>query len=171
MSDATMNSQTKLTGKHVLFTLLGFFAVVIGVNVVFIVVALDSWTGLTTATSYQEGLRYNIAIDQAAEQRARGWSADLTVIRDSAKPDSISVTVSAVLADKEGKPLPLRTVTLSFRHPINERFDQAATLMPAGIGRYEGTADLPVAGNWDTRLTAMTEGGISFRQDGSLWIK
>lgn len=171
MSDVTMNAPTKLTGKHVLFTLLGFFAVVIGVNVVFIFVALDSWTGLTTSTSYQEGLHYNSVIDQAAEQRARGWSADLTVVRDATRPGSVSVTVAAVLADKEGKPLALETVALSFRHPMNEKFDQVVTLMPAGSGRYEGTAELPVAGNWDTRLTAIAGSGVSFRQDGSLWIK
>jgi nitrogen fixation protein FixH len=171
MSDLTMNAPTKLTGKHVLFTLLGFFAVVIGVNVVFIVVALDSWTGLTTSTSYQEGLHYNAAIEQAAEQRARGWSADLTVVRDTAKAGSISVTVSALIADKDGKPLALENVTLSFRHPINEKYDQVLVLTPAGVGRFNGAADLPVAGNWDTRLTATAENGVGFRQDGSLWIK
>jgi len=171
MSELAMNAPGKLTGKHVLFTLLGFFAVVIGVNVLFVVVALESWTGLTSPTSYQEGLRYNSVIQDAEAQRARGWSADLSVIRDDSKPDSVAVTVSARLTDREGAALPLETVTLSFRHPINETYDQTIELTRTGTGRYGGTAELPVPGNWDTRLTARTGDGTGFRQDGSLWIK
>ncbi|WP_193180240.1 FixH family protein [Nisaea sediminum] len=171
MSDLTMNAPTKLTGKHVLFALIGFFAVVIGVNVVFIVVALDSWTGLTTPTSYQEGLHYNNVIQDAEEQRARGWSADITVTRDAAKPDIYAVTVSALLTNKGGAPVAVDSATLSFRHPINEKYDQTLALTPGADGRYEGSAELPVAGNWDTRLSVRTADGTSFRQDGSIWIK
>lgn len=171
MSDLTMNAPTKLTGKHVLFTLLGFFAVVIGVNVVFVVVALDSWTGLTTPTSYQEGLHYNTVIQDAEQQRARGWFADLTVVRETAKPGVYAVTVSALLKDKSGAPVSVDAATLSFRHPINEKYDQTLTLFRGVGGRYEGSAELPVAGNWDTRLTVRTADGTSFRQDGSIWIE
>lgn len=171
MSDLTMTEPAKLKGKHVLFALLGFFGVVIAVNVTFVVIALDTWTGLTTPKSYVEGLNYNSIIADAANQRARGWTAEISVSRDAARPDRFAVTVSARLADREGKPLAAESVTLGFRHPINEKYDQTIVLSPGAAGRYSGSAELPVAGNWDTRMTALMADGSSFRRDGELWIK
>ncbi|UUX50320.1 FixH family protein [Nisaea acidiphila] len=171
MSDLAMTEPARLKGKHVLFTLLGFFGVVIAVNVTFVVIALDTWTGLTTPKSYVEGLNYNSLIEDATKQRALGWTADIAVARDPGKPDSFAVTVTASLGDRNGKPLAAESVTLSFRHPINEKYDQTIALTRGADGRYTGAAELPVAGNWDTRMTARMADGSSFRRDGELWIK
>lgn len=171
MSDTHMNTPMKIKGKHVLLMLLGFFGIVIAVNVTFVIVALDSWTGLTSHRSYQEGLTYNAAIRDAEAQRARGWQVEVAFERDQTPPGIISMSVSARLADRAGKALVPSSITLAFRHPINESYDQLVTLSEMADGLYVGQATLPVVGNWDTRLTAHMANGTPFRQDGTLWIE
>lgn len=171
MSDIHMSTPTKIKGKHVLLMLLAFFGIVIAVNVTFVIVALDTWTGLTSHKSYQEGLTYNAAIRDAEEQRARGWQVEMAFKRDQTPPGIITMSVSARLADSAGTALIPASITLTFRHPINETYDQLVTLSETSDGNYVGQATLPVSGNWDTRLTAHMADGTPFRQDGTLWIE
>ena len=171
MSDIQMSTPMKFKGKHVLLILLCFFGVVIAVNVTFITLALETWTGLTSHKSYQEGLTYNAAIRDAEEQRARGWQVNVTFTRDQTPPGIITMSVSARLADNMDKTLTPASITLAFRHPINETYDQLVTLSETAGGRYVGQATLPTNGNWDTRLTALMADGTPFRHDGTLWIE
>lgn len=171
MSDIHMRTPMKIKGKHVLLTLLVFFGIVIAVNVTFITLALESWTGLTTHKSYQEGLTYNAAIRDAEAQRARGWQVEVAFERDQTPPGIITMSVSARLADSAGTALMPTSITLAFRHPINETYDQRVTLSETADGHYVGQATLPTNGNWDTRLTAHMADGTPFRQDGTLWIE
>ncbi|MEP3115070.1 FixH family protein [Nisaea sp.] len=171
MSDTHMSTPMKINGKHVLLMLLAFFGIVIAVNVTFVFVALDTWTGLTSHKSYQEGLTYNAAIRDAEAQRARGWQVEIEFLRDQTPPGIITMSVSARLADNAGKALMPDSITLAFRHPINETYDQLVTLSETTNGLYVGQATLPVTGNWDTRLTAEMADGTPFRQDGTLWIE
>ncbi len=166
-----MSMPMKIKGKHVLLMLLAFFGIVIAVNVTFVIVALDTWTGLTSQKSYQEGLTYNAAIRDAEAQRARGWQVEIAFKRDQTPPGIITMSVSARLSDNAGKALMPASITLAFRHPINENYDQLVTLSETSDGNYVGQATLPAAGNWDTRLTAHMADGTPFRQDGTLWIE
>lgn len=170
MSELAMNAPRKLKGKHVLFALLGFFGTVIAVNAVFVYVALDTWTGLTTPKSYVEGLNYNSTIRDAEMQRERGWNAEVSVSRTDGRPGLFEVTVTADLRDRDGRILAAESVAFGFRHPMNETFDRTVKLTRDAAGHYAGTTELPVAGNWDTRLTARMPDGTAFRQDGSIWI-
>tara|TARA_E500000305_G_scaffold14702_1_gene10414 strand:+ start:51 stop:566 length:516 start_codon:yes stop_codon:yes gene_type:complete len=171
MSDTHMSTPMKIKGKHVLLMLLAFFGIVIVVNVTFITLALETWTGLTSQKSYQEGLTYNAAIRDAEAQRARGWQVEVAFTRDQTPPGIVSMSVSARLSDSAGKALMPASITLAFRHPINETYDQLVTLSETADGFYVGQATLPVVGNWDTRLTAHMADGTPFRQDGTLWIE
>ncbi len=69
-------SEFRLTGFHVLATLVAFFGIVAGVNVVMIRYALTTHSGEVTAHPYEKGLAYNSAIREAREQEARGWKVD-----------------------------------------------------------------------------------------------
>lgn len=170
MSHVNLENPMTLKGKHILITLIAFFGVVIAVNVFFVVVALDTWTGLTTPKSYLEGLNYNSLIHDAERQKQQGWSAEVSVQRVAEDPGVIAVTAEIILHGRDGEGLPPLNVILGFRHPINETWDQNVKLTADGDGVYRGTAVLPVAGNWHTRLTATGQDG-SFRQDDSFWIK
>lgn len=171
MSDTQISTPMKIKGKHVLMMLFGFFGIVIAVNITFITLALESWTGLTSHKSYVEGLTYNTAIRDAEAQHARGWQAEIAITRDAASPGIITMSVSARLSDRAGTALMPSSMTLAFRHTINESFDQIVTLSKQADGRYVGQATLPTAGNWDTRLIAQMADGTPFRQDGRLWVE
>ncbi|MHA1599926.1 MAG: FixH family protein, partial [Alphaproteobacteria bacterium] len=52
-----MSAGTKvLTGRHVLIMVLAFFGLVIAANVIFVVLAWQSWSGLSTDDAYRRGL-------------------------------------------------------------------------------------------------------------------
>ena len=59
-----------LSGRTVLFILLGFFGVVIGVNAVMAALAIGTMPGLENETPYQAGIGYNAEIGAARAQAA-----------------------------------------------------------------------------------------------------
>jgi len=61
-------------GVHVLFMLLGFFAMIIAVNAVFITMAVRSHPGEQVRNSYVLGLEYNKELARQEAQRALGWT-------------------------------------------------------------------------------------------------
>ena len=56
---SALSARTReLTGKHVLFCLVGFFAVVFAVNAVMMRAATSTFGGVETASSYKAGLMF-----------------------------------------------------------------------------------------------------------------
>jgi nitrogen fixation protein FixH len=61
-------------GIHVLWMLLGFFAMIIAVNAVFITMAVRSHPGEQVKNSYVLGLEYNKELARQDKQRTLGWT-------------------------------------------------------------------------------------------------
>lgn len=68
-----------ITGKHVLFGIIGFFAVVIAVDATFITLAVRSHPGEQVKNSYVLGLDYNREVKRREDQAALGWTAQAGV--------------------------------------------------------------------------------------------
>ena len=67
MAAANDNARPRpVTGRMVLFCLIGFFAVVAGVNAIMIRAAVSTFSGVETANSYQEGVTF--AREEAAAE-------------------------------------------------------------------------------------------------------
>ncbi|MBZ9881114.1 FixH family protein [Mesorhizobium sp. CA10] len=115
----------EFTAKHMLISILAFFAVVIGVNVTMATLARKSWTGLVVENTYVASQQFNEEARKGRAQAALGWTGKLSV-------DSREVRYS--LVDSKGKPVPLRGVKMLFRHPAYEAEDEALTLaaVPGG---------------------------------------
>lgn len=64
-----------ISGKHVLFGIIAFFAVVIGVDATFITLAVQSHPGEQVKNSYVLGLDYNREVKRREAQSELGWSA------------------------------------------------------------------------------------------------
>lgn len=167
MSYLTEPAGFRLTGRHVLIGLLAFFGTVMAVNAVMVTVALDSWTGLTTRSAYNDGLAYNKTIADVARQSALGWRVQTTVARigEPAADGSIAVRVTADPRDGAGAALAGSRVTVQFRHPILEANDFDATLTENANGRYEAVATLPTAGFWKLRVLVVDPMGQTYRSD------
>ncbi|MFQ5774363.1 MAG: FixH family protein [Kiloniellaceae bacterium] len=156
-----------LTGRHVLIAVLAFFGVVIAANAVFVVLALDTWTGLSTENAYQRGLAYNETLRAAAAQRALGWRADLSVRATGAGRDRLEVAFT----DRRGAPIESLAVTVRLRRPTHEGFDRDVALARAGPGRYAADLELPLRGQWDVRLSARSRYGKRFEFEDRIWLK
>ena len=128
---AEMPKPREFTGKHMLVSILAFFAVVIGVNVTMATLAQKSWTGLVVENTYVASQQFNEEAKKGRAQAALGWTGKLTVA---------SGEVRYSLVDSHGKPVPLRGVTVLFRHPAYEAEDEALTLA-AVVGATPGNAD------------------------------
>jgi len=158
---------TILTGRHVLIAVLAFFGLVIAVNGVFIVLALQSWSGLSTDDAYRRGLTYNETLRQAEAQRALGWQAriDLAPLADG------RARLSVVFTDRADAPVDGLVVTGQLRRPSREDADRAVALTSQGPGHYSADVGLPLRGQWDLLLRADSPDGKTFLLEDRLWLK
>ena len=69
----TPQKTRELTGKHVLFWFLGFFALVFAVNGALVKAATSTFGGVETSSSYKAGLMFKQDIAAAEQQDALNW--------------------------------------------------------------------------------------------------
>ena len=153
-------SPKPLTGRKVLFLLLAFFGVVIGVNMVMMKLAIQTLPGTEVDSAYSASLAYESEIAAAHDQNARKWKVDARVQRG---PDG-GATLQVEARDDSGKPMSglevsgtLRTSHRQAGRPadcprgsgkrgLSREFaaDRARTMGSGTRRRRGGTADVPV---------------------------
>lgn len=125
--------QKRFTGRHMMVVMLCFYAAIIAANLTMAFAASWSWSGFVVANSYVASQQFNKKAEEARAQAALGWTSVLEV-RDG--------KVSYNLSDAAGAPVPLRSVTATFRRPSYDAEDQTLTLTRAPDGRFEAGASL-----------------------------
>lgn len=159
-----------LTGRHVFYTLLGFFGVVVAVNMAFLYFAVESHPGIITDDAYRKGLDYNSTLRAAAAQHALGWRGDLAVARSTGgRPNRYVLTLS--LRDAKAKPVSGLIVTGQLRRPAVETADRAVAFDERRAGDYVAEIDLPYRGNWVASISGHRRDGTAYRLDERLWLK
>jgi nitrogen fixation protein FixH len=139
-----------LSGRAVLFLLLGFFGIVIAANGILMALAIGTMPGLETEKPYQAGIDYNAEIAAARAQASRGWKVASRVVRDPS--GRAAVTVNA--RDANGAPLPGLVVMVRLIRPTDQRADRLAMLNERETGRYVGDAADVAEGLWDIEIEA-----------------
>ena len=87
MTLSTPEPQSRpITGRKVLWMLLGFFGVMMAVNGIFVYLALSSFSGLETVNAYVKGLDYNATLRRGAAQKALGWQVERERVARGARP-------------------------------------------------------------------------------------
>jgi nitrogen fixation protein FixH len=137
----------------------GFFATFITVDAVMVVLAVDSFSGVSTQNAYQEGLAYNETLAQAEREKALGWTADLAFLPSGPRQGRLSLT----LLDRAGLPLSLASVTAELVRPTQEGFDFVVPLASDGE-KFAAELDLPLSGQWEVRLVARQSDGSSLHR-------
>jgi nitrogen fixation protein FixH len=127
------------------------FLVVLAANATLVIVALSSWSGLTTERAYAQGVNYNQNLAAARAQEALGWQAELTV--EAQDPELAEVRFS--LTDRDGWPIKLDLVRVRFVRPTQSGQDVEITLATRGGTDYRGEAELPLPGLWDLHVLAV----------------
>src|SRR5260370_3227891 len=115
-----------LTGGKVLFMLVAFFGVVIGVNMVMMKLAIQTLPGTEVDSAYSASLAYEKEIAAAHDQNARNWKVDAQVQRG---PDG-GATLQVEARDESGKPMSGLKFQGRFERPTDRR--PAQPVAPAG---------------------------------------
>ena len=150
-----------LTGRGVLIWLIGFFAVVMAVNVGFIVVSVKTFRGEDEQKPYLQGVEFNRTLAARAEQARRGWHARNGVRR---RVDG-HVRLDVALDNPHAGLL----LSAEFRHPMDENRDRQVRLSPSGRGHFWADAGNIGSGQWDVVVTSETS-ATPFTAERRLWV-
>lgn len=145
-----------LTGRKVLFLLVAFFGVVIGVNLVMMKFAIQTLSGTEVDSAYSASLAYEREITAAHDQDARNWKVDAHVRRSA---DGVA-TLQVDAHDNGGIPMSGLKFQGRFERPTDKRADRPVSLAEVGRGIYRGTTPEIASGQWDLVL----EGDVAGRR-------
>src|SRR3954467_15429207 len=126
----SLASPTPLTGRKVLFMLVAFFGLVIGVNMIMMKLAIQTLPGTEVDSAYSASLAYESEIAAAHDQNARNWKVDAHIGRDSRG----GATVQVEARDNNGTPMSGLKFRGRFERPIDRRADKPVALAEVGSG-------------------------------------
>lgn len=143
--DGSTTSGRPLTGRAVLIMTVTFFAVIIGVNVLMMTLAIRTLPGTDVDSAYRASLAYGSEIAAAHEQDARKWHVEASVAR---LPDG-EASLKVEARDASGAPLAGIAFSGRLERPTDKREDRAVSLDEVGAGSYRGHAAGVAPGLWD----------------------
>ncbi|MGC6331021.1 FixH family protein [Rhizorhabdus sp. FW153] len=129
------------TGRHMAVSMVGFFAVVIAVNVTMATVASRSFGGTVVDNSYVASQHFNRWLDEAAAERKLGWTIGADRVGDRAE----------IHLHGSGGPLAEAIVTAVAQHPLGRQPDRPLRFESRGNGQYRSIQTLP-PGRWRLRI-------------------
>jgi nitrogen fixation protein FixH len=148
----------ELTGRAVLFWLLGFFALVFAVNAVLVQAATSTFGGLETSSSYKAGLMFERELASARRQDALHWQVGGTLVRDASGQAVLNVNAR----NAQGAPLAGLTAEARLAHPADARLDHVVPLSQTGAGQFSGQAAAQ-PGQWELIVDLYRGGERQFR--------
>lgn len=162
MTTACDHAKRPLTGRTVLFYLLGFFAVVFAVNGLMAIAAIATFGGVETASSYQAGLRFSRETAAVEAQEQRGWQV---AIRSGERG-----AIEIVARDRADRPLAGLNASARLSHPLDQRLDRVLAMREVGAGVYRADAGSAV-GQWDLMLELAQRDQPMFRSRNRLTLR
>jgi nitrogen fixation protein FixH len=142
----------RFTGYHMAAILIGFFGIVIAVNIYMATLAIGSFGGTVVDNSYVASQNYNAWLAEADKQAKLGWkvsanrSADgrlmLTILDNGVSGSGFNINAKA-------------------EHPLGRAPERQLSLISQGEGRYVTRDALP-AGRWLVRIE-VARGGERYR--------
>ncbi len=158
-----------LSGRHVLFGLIAFFAIVLAADTYLIYKAVSTFGGLETEDAYRKGLAYNDRIAAANAQAKRGWRDRLDYLPQSKR-------LRIALLDRDGVGVSGLNITASLGRPATNRFDRKLSFVQTGPGIYEAEVPAIESGWWTVRVQAKRgahdrRDAIIYEAKRRLWIK
>jgi nitrogen fixation protein FixH len=155
----------KLGGGGVLLWLVAFFGVVIAVNVIFIVEAVQTFRGEDQQDPYLQGVDYNHTIARRELQAKLGWRATIDGERQR---DGVAI-LTIILRRHDGTPVDGLRLAGTLRHPVDQNRDRVLVFAEQAPGRYESRIAHVSAGAWDAVVHAGN--GVAFEADRRIWMR
>lgn len=132
----------RVTGRFVLFAVVGFFAVIIGLDAIFMTLAIRSFPGQVSETPFEDGLAFNRTIARREAQARLGYSSVV-----EAAPGAVVVR----LARRDGEPLAGASVAGALTRPATSAGASELVFVERSPGVY--SAPFKGAGAWDLSLS------------------
>lgn len=132
----------EFTGWHMLLTMLGFFGMVIAVNLTMAVFATRSFSGTVVDNGYVASQHYNRWLAEARAQRDLGWHVAAALDADR----HLELTVGG----RDG-PVSGAEARAEARHPLGRLADTQFGFAALGDGRYRSLEPLP-DGRWNVHF-------------------
>ena len=143
----------RLTGWHVLTAVVGFFLIVIAVDIWAATVAYRTFSGEVAEDPYEAGRLYNRTLAERRAQAALGWTADIALTKNG--------DLKVSFRGQDGAPVDGLTVTALLERPATEAGKRTLAFTRSAPGLYDArTADL--SGAWDVRVHATDAKGRPF---------
>jgi len=143
-SDRKIKPTRELTGRIVLFWMLGFFGIVFAANAMLVQAATSTFGGLETGSSYKAGLMFTQEIASAQRQDALHWHVNGKLTRDRAGEAVLDINAR----DGQSAPLTGLTAVARLAHPADARLDHVISLSRSGSGTFHGEAQAQ-PGQWE----------------------
>lgn len=138
------------TGRDMAGILIGFFAVVIAVNILMATLASRTFGGLVVENSYVASQKFNGWLAQARSEKALGWT--LAAMRGS--DGHVAVRLA-----KDGGMIGGAQLTGRVRHPLGQVPERTLSFTPRADAGYESRETLP-AGRWIIHVEARANGKV-----------
>lgn len=132
------------TGRHAAMIIVAFFAVVVSVNLVMARLASQTFGGVVVENSYVASQQYNRWLNEAAREKALGW----TLVSRRGDDSRLAVTLAGAPADA--------AISAEARHPLGRKPGFALTFAADGGGRFVSRQVLP-EGRWIVRYTVAAQ--------------
>jgi nitrogen fixation protein FixH len=138
----------EFSGRHMAMVMIGFFGVIIAVNLLMATLAVRTFGGTVVDNSYVASQEFNGWLAEAREQAALRWKA----------PASLDETGRLIVsASGPAGPLVGAQVEVRASHPLGRVPEQVLALKPAGSGVYRSALPIP-EGRWLLRLSIKRDG-------------
>ncbi len=154
-----------LTGRGVLFWLIGFFGLIFATNGYFITMAVKSFSGEDEQKPYLQGIAYNDTLARRAEQRKLGWQATMS----AARLPTGAVRIAVNLVQSDGSPEVTASLSGELRHPANEHLDRPLALKEIQPGHYQMDLTNVRPGFWDV-MVANANDAKPFEAVRRVWV-
>lgn len=165
MIDAIARRRSPARDRWIPWAFVAFFVTFIAVDAVMVVLALDTFPGVSTENPYQEGLAYNQTLEQEEREKALGWTADIAFKESGPQAGRLVVR----LVDAKGVPLYRASVSAELVRPLQAGYDFTVPLDGSGE-RFQADISLPLPGQWEVRLTAEDRAG-SFHHRQRIFVR
>lgn len=156
-----------IRGRHVLGSMLAFFAVIVVADATMIYKAVTTFGGVENPNAYRQGVAYNQRIARDAEQSLIGWRDDIDVI---GAPQRLRVS----LRDRSGAAVTGKKLLARIGRPATSRFDTTLDLVEAAAGQYEAPIAAAHEGAWIVDISVLRAGGPDepfYQARRRVWIK
>lgn len=170
VSDASHNQKRefRVTGRFVLLTLVGFFAVVFAVNGFMAYMAQRTFSGVQTDNAYKLGLKYNDEISASHNQAALGWrvEAALSPVKDAQGSHELTLSVR----DKDGQAINDLEARAHLINPTHGKQNLDAPFRALGNGQFRGRFAANV-GQWNLIIELYRGDKRVYRSDNRIALQ